>query len=189
MYLVVISIQHCKFLFFADDLKIIRVITSSRDCLLLQSDVDSVSDWCAANSMRVNGHKTRVMTYSRKTNVLCYYYRLCRSAIARTTSIKDLSVFFDSKLYFHNHVDFLFSECIKILGLIRSITLRFSSFDCLLSLYIVLVRSRLEYASVVWNLITFTDSEKLERIQQKFDSSQTCPIIMCWLQINYISRL
>jgi hypothetical protein len=62
------SIQRCKFLFFAD-LKIFRVITSPRDCLLLQSDVDSVRDWCAANSMRLNSHKTQLIMYSRKTYV------------------------------------------------------------------------------------------------------------------------
>jgi hypothetical protein len=118
--------------------------------------------------MRLNNHKTRVMTYSRKTNVLWYDYRLCRSAIARTSSIMDLGIFFDSKLYFHNHVDFLFCECIKILGLIRSITFRFSSFECLFLLYTALIRPRLEYASVVWNSITSTDSKKLECIQKKF---------------------
>jgi hypothetical protein len=33
-----------------------------------------------------------------------------------------------------------------------------------------LVRSKLEYAMVVWNSITSTDTNKLERIQQKFAS-------------------
>jgi hypothetical protein len=42
----------------------------------------------------------------------------------------------------YNHVDFLFSECINLLGLIRSITFSFSSLDCLFVLYFALVRPR-----------------------------------------------
>jgi hypothetical protein len=90
--------------------------------------------------------------------------------IASTSRIKDLSVFFDAKLYFHNYVHVIISECIKLLGLIRSITFRFSSLECLYALYFTSVRSKLEYASVVWNSITSTDANKLERIQQKFAS-------------------
>jgi hypothetical protein len=47
---------------------------------------------------------------------------------------------------------------------------RYSSLDCLLSLNTTSVRPRLEYASVVWNSITSTDSKRLERILQKFAS-------------------
>jgi hypothetical protein len=55
-------------------------------------------------------------------------------------------------------------------GLIRSITYSFSSLECLYVLYLTLVRPRLVCASVVWNSITSTDANKLERIQQKFTS-------------------
>jgi hypothetical protein len=79
-----------------------------------------------------------------------------------------LLVYIDAKLHFHDHVNHIFSDCIKLLGLIRSITLHFSSLECMLRLYITLVRSKIEYASVVWNLITSTDANKLERIQQRF---------------------
>jgi hypothetical protein len=168
------SINHCKCLIFADDLKIFRVNNSPHDWLLLQSDINSVSDWCAANTMRLNIAKTHVVLYCRKTSILRHEYQLCHAAITRTSSIKDLGVFFDSKLYFHSHVDFIYSEGGKLLGLIRSITLRFSSLGCLFALYFTLVRSKLEYTSVVWNSVTSTDTKKLERIQQKSAPLRFC---------------
>jgi hypothetical protein len=36
------------------------------------------------------------------------------------------------------------------------------------TLHINLIRSKLQHVSVVWNSITSTDANKLERIQQKF---------------------
>jgi hypothetical protein len=114
------------------------------------------------------------MLYSSKANVLNYDYQLCHAAITRPRSIKDLSVFFDSKLYFHNHVNFLFSECMKLLGLICSITVRVSALDCLYVLYFTFLRSKLECASVVLNSITSTDASKLEHIQQKLASIYFC---------------
>jgi hypothetical protein len=71
---------------------------------------------------------------------------------------------------FHNHVDFLFSECIKLLGLIRFITFTVSSPDCLYVLYFKLLRSKCLYDSVVWHSIMPTGANTLHRIQQKFAS-------------------
>jgi hypothetical protein len=62
------SVHYCKLPISADDVKIFHVINSTHDCLLLQSDVNSVSDWCIANSMRLNIAKMRVVSYTRKTN-------------------------------------------------------------------------------------------------------------------------
>jgi hypothetical protein len=56
------SVQYCKILIFADDVKIFRVINSPHDCLLLQSDINSVSDWCITNATRLNTAKTRVVS-------------------------------------------------------------------------------------------------------------------------------
>jgi hypothetical protein len=63
------SVHYCKLLIFADDLKIVRVINSPHDCLLLQSDIVSMSDYCIANSMRLNTAKMCVVSYKQTNSV------------------------------------------------------------------------------------------------------------------------
>jgi hypothetical protein len=69
----------------------------------------------------------RLLCHTPGRQMLSYEYEFCHAAITRTSSIKNVGIFFDSKLRFRNHLDFLFSECLKLLSLIRSITSRFSS--------------------------------------------------------------
>jgi hypothetical protein len=118
--------------------------------------------------MKLNISKTRVISFSRKTTTLFFQYKLCHSSITRTDFIRDLGVFIDSKLHFHNHIDYIFSQCIKLLGLVQATTFPFYSIGPLYILYCTLIRSKFEYASFVWNSVTTTDANKVERIQQKF---------------------
>jgi hypothetical protein len=140
--------------------KIFRAIKSFDDSTQLQLDTDSIQRWCTANVMKLNISKTRAITFSRTTNTLLLKYKLGASYITRTDFIKDLGVFIDSKLYFHLHVDHIFSQSIMLLSLIRNITFSFSTLDTLLILHLSPVRPKLEYASVVWNSITSTDAKK-----------------------------
>jgi hypothetical protein len=57
-----------------------------------------------------------------------------------------------------------------LLILVRSLTFSCSSLHCLYILYFTSVRRKLEYVSVVWNSITFTNANKFVRIQQKFSA-------------------
>jgi hypothetical protein len=143
-------------------------LKSPQDCYLHQSDINSIQGWCIANYIKLNISKTNVIPTSIKTNVLNYDYKLCQSCINRTDSIKDLGLYIDNKLHFHDHINYIFSQRIKLLGLVRNLTLNFSSLEYMLRLCITLIRSKLEYASVLWSLITSTDANKLERIQQRF---------------------
>jgi hypothetical protein len=63
-------INHSNCLLYADDLKVYRAINSPSDCLLLQSDIDCVHGWCSENFMKLNFSKIRVISFTKKTNVL-----------------------------------------------------------------------------------------------------------------------
>jgi hypothetical protein len=99
----------------------------------------------------LNIQKTKIISFTRKINSIHSKYVVKGVLILRAECIKDLGVMVNSKLYFHCHVDFVYSQALGTLGLIRFITYNFSSLDSLVILYIALIRSKLEYASVVWN--------------------------------------
>jgi hypothetical protein len=79
--------------------------------------------------------KTKVVSFSRKTNTLIYDYTPCQSSVSRHDSIKDLAIFLYSKLPFHIHANYICSHCIKMLGLVPSIALTFPSLECTHRLY------------------------------------------------------
>ena len=44
------------------DLNIFRTIISVTDCVLLQTDIESIRGWCAVSFIKLNSDKTRVIT-------------------------------------------------------------------------------------------------------------------------------
>jgi hypothetical protein len=188
------KIKHSKFLLFADDLKMYGDIKSVKDCKAFQVDIDSIQQWCVENCMEFNIQKTKTIYFTRKNVSVHFNYYVSDVLILRTDSIKDLGVILDSKLNFHCHVDFVYSQALRTLGLISYITHNFCSLDSLLVLYHVIIRSKLEYASVVWNNLTLTDPNKLENIQRKFVNLcyyrffQHDILRNCYLILDYLSR-
>jgi hypothetical protein len=64
------SIKPSSYCLLADDIKILHTISSATYCTLLQSHIDSIQGWCAANGMKLNIDKTRVITFRRKLTPL-----------------------------------------------------------------------------------------------------------------------
>lgn len=101
------------------------------------------------------------LSSSSSPSSLIYENILCQSSTTRTDSRKDLRIFLGSILHFHNLADYLFSQCIKLLGLFRRATLTFTSTECMY-IYFTLVTHKLEHALDVWNP---TNAHKLEGVQ------------------------
>ncbi|KAJ8870349.1 hypothetical protein PR048_029370 [Dryococelus australis] len=118
--------------------------------------------------MKLNESKTQINTYSRKTHSINFKYPVNNTVLQRKQRTKDLGILLDSKLYVHRHVHNLLTTANRTIDLIKYLTLSTSNYDSLQCLYYTLVRSILEYCSVVWNSITNADSNRIEKIQQKY---------------------
>jgi hypothetical protein len=92
---------------------------------------------------------------------------MCNNLILRPQCVKDLGDLLDCKLCIYHHIDCIFPQGLTFLCLIRYIATCFSTPHCLCILHTSLVRPKLEYASVAWSTITFTDSLHLKRVQIK----------------------
>lgn len=153
---------------FADDLKIFTKITSTNDCLALQRSLDKVLEWCHENSLDMNVDKCKVMSFTRRRSGILYNYSLGDINLERVDRTSDLGVVFDSELRFSHHITQCVSSSYRVLGFILRNTRSFSDAKPIISLYISLVRSKLEYASVVWNPFYNVHKLRIESVQRRF---------------------
>lgn len=104
----------------------------------------------------------------KKVGTTIFNYKINAQSLNRSYEIKDLGILFDSKLSFASHIDFIVSKSFAMIGFIRRNSGDFKDPMTLRSLYISLVRSRLEYCSFIWNPFYEVHSCKIERVQKIF---------------------
>lgn len=160
-----IGVDH---LLYADDLKIFYKILTSFDASFLQNILDRLNQWCEINKLSLNIKKCSVITYTRKKDFIKYDYTLNNELLQRVDSIKDLGILLDTKLNFNLHYDAIFAKAHAMLGFIKRRASEFNNIWVTKTLYCSLVRSILEYGSVVWNPHHEVHIKKIESIQKKF---------------------
>lgn len=161
----VIDVEHE---IFADDLKLYWSISGSEDCLRLQDSVDAVQRWCAKNKLLLNTGKCSVMTITKKLSPTLHEYSMEQDVLSRVDSVRDLGVLLDSKLSFSNHIEKMVSEATRMLGFILRNCKSFNNIDALKTLYFSLVRSKLEYGSLIWSPVYAKYNLMVEQVQRKF---------------------
>lgn len=108
------------------------------------------------------------MTFYRSKAVISFDYRLDGLSIQRVNQVHDLGILFVPSLNFSSHIDYMTSKAFRALGFIRRHSTNFSSANCLLALYNALVRSIIEYGSIVWSPYTTADICRIDRVQNSF---------------------
>lgn len=164
------AIHDCHFLLYADDVKIFKAVSNTASCSALQRAITSFSEWCSRNKLLINTSKTKVMTYTRKTDSILFSYDINGEALPRVGEVKDLGVNFDSKLSFSPHIREVTRRALRSLGIICRLSKEFKEPGSFLKLYTSICRPQLEYASVVWNSACKTLCLHIESVQKKFIS-------------------
>lgn len=166
------DIVHCfinsECLLYADDLKIFRTVSNLQDALLLQADIDRLSSWCDSNCLSLNVSKCFCMSYSKCKTKFMFNYNIDNCPLQYVDYISDLGVIFDPGLTFQLHINQIIPKSLSVISFIRRHSTSFSDPYTLKTLYISLVRSKLEYASFIWNPTYDSHIIRLERIQRVF---------------------
>lgn len=160
--------QNSNILMFADDLKIFKKVTSQQDCLLLQEDLIRFNEFCVKNKLQLAYDKCQQISFTRNINKIDFKYNIGDVALTKVASIRDLGVTLDEKLLLNNHIDNIFTKAYQMLGFVLRISKPFRKASTYLTLYQTLVRSHLDFASVIWNPFYAVYSNKIETIQKKF---------------------
>lgn len=169
---IVETVQHATVLLFADDIKIaqeIRTVNGLNNTFMLQRDINNLMRWCDQNRLYFNRSKCAIFSaYRDNTRFIEATYKMDEHEIERQQEIRDLGVLLDRRLSFGHHIEQITVKCRQLIGCIKRYSNGNFTKDTQRVLYIAYVRSRLEFASVIWNPYVNIYVDDIESIQKQF---------------------
>lgn len=124
--------------------------------------------WCMKNKLSLNVSKCYIVTYTRKMDKVNFNYHIDGQMLTCKQEIKDLGILFDNQLSFISHVNEVCKSASKTLGFVLRNSKHFADPATTEYLFCSLVRSKLEYAAIVWHPIYTCHKLKVESIQRRF---------------------
>ena len=158
---------------FCDDVKIFHKITSPKDVITLQKDLDAVGRWSADWRLMLNASKCKTFKITLRRNLVDSSYSINGTKLENVRKIRDLGVILDQKLTFEEHINATVAKANRALGLLIR-TLQSASRRCnfnkrsALAAFNSNVRPILEYCSVIWAGAAKTHLVRVERVQHRF---------------------
>ena len=152
---------------YADDSKLYRSINSYHDCMDLQDQLDKVAKWSLDWKLNFNATKCKIMSVTRKIQPFHYHYHINGLPLERVNSMNDLGVIIQDNLLWDEHIRNIAAKANRTLFFIKRSIGFHAPFKAKLTLYTSLVRSQLEYGSVIWAPTTKQNLMLLEKVQRK----------------------
>jgi len=119
--------NNCRFLVFADDIKLFFHIDSSRDCDLLQSELNALVFWSRQLGLELCIPKCHYMSFTRSHSPIRHNYLVDGTSLSFSGShVVDLGFTFDRTLSYNLHIEKITCKVLKMLGFIKRISSEFN---------------------------------------------------------------
>ena len=150
---------------FADDTSLyITVDDHERASELINLDLERLRTWATKWLVTFNATKTKSMVISNKRNLVIPDIQLNNSILENVTQHTHLGVTLNYNLTWNCHIDNIFQKASKRLDILSRLTHKLDR-RTLDQMYKSFIRPVMEYACVVWDGCTVTDSDRLEALQ------------------------
>ena len=136
----------------------------------IQDSLDSISEWCDTWGLKISMTKSCGVIFTNKTKYkVDVPLQINGVNLAMEKKVKFLGMYFDSKLTWVEHVNYIVNKCKSRLNLMRCLTGTEwgSSKKSLLTVYRALIRSLLDYGSVALDSAVYSAKQKLDTVQCK----------------------
>ena len=117
--------------------------------------------------MDFNVTKGKIMRITKKKQPFISNFFLHYSVLEEVNEFRDLGITTDK--HANLHIDNAVAKANRVMGLIKRTCRGFDDRKTLRALCCALVRSNLEYCSVIWSPHTKKGIEKLEKVQKRGD--------------------
>ena len=148
---------------FADDCLLYRTIRNIDDQLALQEDLRQLEIWASDWGMSFNAAKCYILSINSRQS---FYYQLNGTILKHVDNNPYLGLLISKDLKWATHIEKTTKKASSTLGFIQR-NLRRCPQNCRKTAYIALVRSTLEYGSIIWDPHLQKDIDRLEKIQRK----------------------
>ena len=134
--------------------------------LKTQSDLDTIAKWTDENQMQLNTDKSNYMVFSRSEKEFATRLSINGETLNRIEETKLVGVWLTTWLDWEKNTKEICKKSYARLTMITKLKYAGVPEEDLLHIYILYIRSLLEYCSVVWHsTLTVEQSQDLESIQ------------------------
>ena len=132
-----------------------------------QQSLDAIARWTSDNLMKLNEEKTKYMVFSRSETEVATRLTVNGNTIDRIEEIKLVGVWITTWLDWDKNTKEICKKAYARMTMLTKLRYAGVPTEDLLTVYILYVRSLLEYCSVVWHsTLTIEQSNNLESVQK-----------------------